>query len=250
MSAGLLLTGCGVLTSGPSPTSTYTDAAGATIVVDWTDYPAHAGQGGEAMLGAPDQDGLEEPARELIEQLRTAVEQESGLALVPSEAEQSWFGDDDWHPQTGNGYGGESMLTTVNCCELQSDGVPAPARWDAVIDAASRVTTDAGLGAFVLDSETMDAEYRDRYCTIPDGGCWHVSASVFDGYQWVYLTIQDTSLDPSGDAAAEAEEFGWPLASIALGYGATVVRAGESADFARAMEPFLGLERPEQTTSD
>lgn len=244
----LLLTGC--IGQAPSPSSTYTDESGQTVVADWMDYPAHAGTDGDVLLDAPDQTQLEQPARELIEQIRTAVEKESGIALSPSEPEQSWFDADDWHPHTGNGYGGDSMLITVNCCELQSDDVPPRARWGDLIVAANRAAVDAGLGSFVLDRDAMGSEYRDKYCNRPGGECWSVSATVYDGYQWVYLTIQDASLDPSGNAAKEAEDVGWPTASIAIGYGATVVRAGESAAYAQAMEPFLGLERPDGTTSD
>lgn len=252
----VLLTGCGALA--PAPSTTYTDASGATVTVDWADYPAHAGMDGEARLGRPDQRQLEASARTLVGDIRDAIEQSAGVAMTASKPEATWFGEEDWFPQAGNGYGGESMLVTVNCCDLVSEGIPDPSRWPAVIDAVSEVTRDAGLGPLRLahESEAMAAdpawreEHRATYCTMPDGGCWQWSADASDDVAWVHVLIQDTALDPTGDAAREAEELGWPAASISVGYGATVVRAGMTEDFERAMAPFRGLDRPEATTSD
>lgn len=254
----LLLTGCGALPPAPSPTTTHTDASGEVVTVDWADYPAHAGNDGEALLGRADQSELEPGVRELMARLRAEIERASGLELEPLEPESSWFDDENWFPQTGNGYGGESMLITINCCELSADRVPDTARWRAILDAASRVTEDAGLGPLVLDieSEAMAAEpswerdYRERYCNAAGGECWLWSASAFDGVQWVYLTIRDGALDRTGDAAREAEEYDRLLAGIDVAYGATVVRAGMADEFARAIAPFVGLDLPDATTSD
>ena len=242
------VSGCGIFVPEPAPMSTVHNAAGERIVISWEDYPAHAGVDGERLLGALDAAELEAPARELMDAVRAAVHDESGLPLHPLTPPTEWFDAENWYPQAGNGYGGESMLTTVNCCDLQSDSVPPQDQWDAVFEAASDITVDAGLGELVEDA--VDDEYRERYCTGPGGSCWLRSMTAYDGYQWIFVTIQDTTLDPTGAAAREAEEMGWPLASIAIGYGATVVDAGRSDDFAAAMAPFVGLERPDATTSD
>ncbi|GAA1853688.1 hypothetical protein ACFQZV_04985 [Microbacterium koreense] len=244
-----LLTGCGILASQPAPTSTVRSADGESVVISWEDYPAHAGVDGERLLGAPDAAELEGPARGVMDAVRGAVQDESGVPLHPLTPTTEWFGIDDWFPQQGNGYGGDSMLTSVNCCDLQSDAVPTPDRWDAVFAAANAALVEAGLGALTED-QALDDEYRDTYCTGAGGTCWLRSMTAYDGYQWVFVTIQDTTLDPTGDAAREAEEMGWPLASIAVGYGATVVDAGRSDEFAAAIAPFVGLERPDATTSD
>ncbi|WP_010204346.1 hypothetical protein [Salinibacterium sp. PAMC 21357] len=111
----LLLSGCSLLGFEPSPTTTYTDETGAEVTVDWVNYPAYEGIDGEKLIGFPDQAELEPAARELVEQLRVAIVDSSGLAMTSSEPESDWFGDKNWYPQSGNGYGGESMLTTVNC---------------------------------------------------------------------------------------------------------------------------------------
>ena len=239
----MLLTGCSALAASPSPTTSYTDDSGKTVTVDWADYPAHAGQDGEALLEYPDQAELEPAARELMNQLRTAIAYSSGFELKPAQPQDEWFSDDSWHPQVGNGYGGDSLLTTVNCCELTSDGIPDPDQWQMVLDAASEITRDAGLGRFVRDESLEE-------CAGTDEQCWVWSATATDGVQWVYLSIQDRSLDPTGDASREADKFNWPLTSIGISYGATIVKAGSIDDYRAAMRPFLGLERPDATTSD
>lgn len=150
------------------------------------------------------------------------------------------------------------MLITVNCCESATDGVPRPAQWQTVLDAASEVTVAAGLGPLVLeqDSEEMNIdtdwqkEYRDRYCTREGGECWLWNARVYDGMQWVDFAIQDALLDPTGAAATWAENADGQYDNIRVSYGATVVRSGKSEEYARAIEPFLGLTLPAATTSD
>ena len=252
------LTGCSAFGVAPSPTTTYTDAQGEEITVDWADYPASAGQDGEALVGRSDQTALEPEARVLIANLQAAIEDASGLEMTAAKSEDVWFSDEHWFPQPGNGYGGESMLITVNCCELATDGVPGPSQWQAVLDAASEVTRAAGLGPLVLeqDAKSMNIDpngqkdYRDRYCNLEGGECWLWNARVHDGVQWVDFAIQDAALDPTGTAATWTENADGQLDNIRLSYGATVVRSGKSEEYARAIEPFLGLTLPASTTSD
>lgn len=253
-----LMTGCGVLWSVPSPTSTYTDESGATVTVDWKDYPAQEGIEGADLVGAPDQAQLEAPARELVQELRDAIEDSSGLVLVPAEPEAGWFGADDWFEEEGNGYGGESLLVSVNCCTLRSDRAPDPARWRAVLDAASKVTEEAGLSTLQLEHESeqmaadpaWEKEHREQFCNLPDGSCWYWAATAYDGSQWVSFTVQDASLDPTGDGVRDAAEYDEPPAYVAIDYGATVVQAGRSAEYERALAPFAGLDQPAATSSD
>lgn len=68
-----LLTGCRALGTKPSPTTFYTVVSGTVVNGDWVDYPAHAGNDGEALSGYPDQGEQEPVARELVEQVRAAI---------------------------------------------------------------------------------------------------------------------------------------------------------------------------------
>lgn len=234
------LTGCGVFLPSPPPVTTHVGDSGEEVTLEWVDYPAHAGIDGTQLIDYPDQAELEPVARALLDNLRISMQ--SAGARLTSDAEADWFGDANWFPQAGNGYGGSSLLTTVNCCGLQADAVPAPEEWSTLIDAASAAVARHGLGEFVIDTyaESCSGEV----------GCWLWTATATDGVQWVYMSIQDADLDGTGEAAREVEQYGWPAQQITLSYGATVVRAGEKAAFAEAIAPFLGQPLPEGTTSD
>lgn len=240
----LSLAGCAGLLDKPSPRSSTVNAEGEPVVVDWVDYPAEAGNDGDLLLAAPGQDRIEAPTRALMGRLRDAIERASGLTMTPLSDESSWFADENWFTHSGNGYGGESMLVTVNCCALSTDDAPDPRQWAAVSAAVSAVTRAAGLGALT------PTPLEDTYCNLPDGSCWLWAADVFDGYQWITLSIQDARLDPTGDALREAEAAGRPAASIGVDYGATTVRSGMAAEYAAAIAPFAGLTRPAPTSSD
>ena len=112
-----------------------------------------------------------------------------------------------------------------------------------MLDAASETAKDAGLGPFVRDD-------LPEYCVGRQDQCWFQSATATDGVQWVYLILEDRTLDASGDASREADRLDLPMAGIAIGYGATVVQAGRAVDYRVSMQPFAGLDRSVASTSD
>lgn len=169
-----VLTGCAALGQTPSPTTTHTDASGETVLAEWVNYPAHAYHDGEALKSYPDQTELPPVAADIIRSIGNTISDVSGIELVATAAESTWFSDNNWHAQVGNGYGGESMLITINCCEHTSDVAPDRAKWQAVLDAASRAAEHAGLGPFIVD------EQAER-CAAADEDCWIVGATANDG---------------------------------------------------------------------
>jgi hypothetical protein len=256
--AALVLSGCGLLVNGPPPTSTYEGADGKAVVVSWEDYPGEAGLDSSENLAAPDRDALEPVARELMAELREVIEDAAGVALEPLTAEATWFADENWYVAEGNGYGGESMLTTLNCCDLQAAEVPPADQWQEVLDAASEVTERHGLGPLVPEyrSEPMRAEpswlaeHEKQYCNGVRDECWAWFATAYGDGQWVSFAMIDRARDKSGAAAKDAEQFDAPLATTGVSYGATVIDSGRRAEFEAALEPFVGLDQPEPTTSD
>lgn len=210
--------------------------------VSWENYPAHAGQDGDVLVDYPDQAEIAPSATATMTLIAGAIEAQTGVPLVAIDSESSWFSEDNWHPQLGNGYGGKSMLTTVNCCELASETAPSQSEWAGIITAASAAAVEAGLGSFVIDD-------NGELCTLGEE-CWIMSAFATDGVQWVGLTIWNRAMDLTGEAEKEAEKFGWPIELVSIRYGATVVQAGQKAVFADAMQDFIGLDRPDATTSD
>lgn len=247
-----------VLIPTPSPKSTVPGPSGSPVVLDWKDYPAREGIDGEDLLGAPDRAQLETPARALMADLVTALARVSDSRVVSVEPQAGWFKDDNWFKDDGNGYGGQSMLVSLNCCEVETTHVPDRSRWRAVVDALSDVTADAGMGRITADYDSrgrstdpeLAEEYLKQYCNLPGGACWVWSGSLYDGYQWVDLTIQDGTLDPTGTAARDARTEKQPVAFISIDYGATVVQTGRKRAYERALAPFRGLTRPAATSSD
>lgn len=250
------VTGCSAIWPVPSPTTAYTGAQGETITVDWADYPGQAGVDGEALLGHADQSTLEPKVRALLRELQAAVADASGLELNPVSPEQEWFSDENWYLHEDNGYGGESLLVTLSCCDLATDAAPEPHKWQSVFDAVSEVTVTAGLGPIVRKqySAEMEADptwrqdYLDTACNLDGGECWMWSGSTYNGVHRVDFSIQDASLDPAragSDGAANPDSW---VDYIHISYGAIVVRSGKSAEYERAIQPFVGLEQPAATT--
>lgn len=256
--SALALAGCGVLGNQPSPVSTYVGADGEQVTVDWADYPGEAGQDSEALRAGPDQDEIVPLATDLVNRVRAAVELEADTRLIPTRDESEWFGEESWFSASGNGYGGETMLVTVNCCELQSGSAPATDRWRGLVDAVSAVTEEYGLGPVVLQHEApellADERWRDEYardyCNGAGGRCWLWSGTAYANGQWLSFSIQDARLDTTGAAMEDAEEFDWPVASVSVSFGATTIASGRRDDFERAFAPFEGLDKPDATTSD
>ncbi|MGZ0712393.1 hypothetical protein ACWPKO_29055 (plasmid) [Coraliomargarita sp. W4R53] len=261
MLAGALVAasaGCGVLWNEPSPTTTYQSADGEDVVVNWVDYPAEAGVDAAEIVKAPDRDEIEPLVRELMADLRAAIDEAAEVSLASVAPEQEWFADANWHTSSGNGYGGESMLVTLNCCDLQTDTAPPAQRWDAVLAAASNVTEQHGLGPIVLDHDSAAmraepawlAEHEEQYCNGTSDDCWAWFGSAIGNGQWIWLSVMDGTRDATGQAAQDADSFDDPIASVGVSYGATVIDSDRRAEFERALKPFVGLELPEPTASD
>ncbi|MGO3887001.1 MAG: hypothetical protein ACTJHU_11960, partial [Mycetocola sp.] len=116
-----LLTACA-----PSPTSTTTNSDGNTTTVDWADYPAHAGIPANDILILPRSDAVEARAEQLIGDAQAALRADYGITGWIAEQDDGWF------PQEGNGYGGESLLTTFNSASYEVNVTIPVSRWDSV----------------------------------------------------------------------------------------------------------------------
>ena len=107
-----------------SPTSTYTNADGQSITVDWKDYPVHAGTLSEDILAAPAKEDAEGVSEAMLTEIVTALDAEFGLQWAAS-------GESGWFPSNGNGYGGKSLTTTWNSVSWNSRTAPAEtADWE------------------------------------------------------------------------------------------------------------------------
>lgn len=244
----VMITGCSA-----SPTTTVTRDDGSTVTVNWADYPGSADHDTEAVLAAPHEDEVEPLVDALFADIQEALDSEFELAW-------SITGDEGWYPTSGNGYGGESILTTYNSQSLETDSVPSStADWQIIIDRLSQVTESHGLGPVILDHDTVSpaedpevwrSDFTDRFGTDDPNKFWMWNASASRNSQWLWVTVVDVDRDPTGKAAEEFDADENTGHMIGLFYGATTIRDDGRNAFIRALEPFEGLEKPPASQSD
>ncbi|PPK98335.1 hypothetical protein CLV92_10130 [Kineococcus xinjiangensis] len=245
--AAALLTGCTT-----SPTTTYTDAAGREVTVDWADYPGHAGLDADDALAAPPQEEAERVADALLADLQAALAERHGLELAPHGDDAGWF------PSGGNGYGGSSAYVTYNSAQRRTGDLPDDPRvWRGVVETVSEITREHGLGPVLLDHEQtghawQQDERRERErssgTTDPDG-FWAWDGVARDGAQWLSLDLTDVTRHVDPRRVEDRRELGLPLRSVVLFYGVTTIADEHRDTFRQRLEPFRGLERPAATHS-
>lgn len=235
------------------PTSTIVTDSGEEKTISWADYPGHAGTDAEDVLAAPTPEQTEHRGQAIIGEIEALLSRDHGF---------QWSTDGDaadWYPQTGNGYGGESLLVTYNSEPRSSDGVPdGPDAWREVLADIDDVLAGHGLDPVILEHESSpyldDAQWQEelqqRFGSTDPDEYWQWNATSYSDSQWLNVTLTDTSKDVTGRAADEARQHGWPLRAVGLSFGATTVSAEQRDEFRRALEPFRGLDKPEPTTSD
>jgi len=224
----VLLVGCAV-----SPTTTYRDASGATVTVDWADYPAQAWTAAEDILAGPSVE--ETPARErsIVADVAQAVSAEFGTGSPVLHGEGAWY------PSSGNGYGGQSMLVTFNSGEWRIDATIPPEHWERVLDAIAAALAPWGL----VPQVPVDPEDEITRSTT----MWFVDF-IADGPEWLAVTVGDARLDAAEERIATAN--GWLVAGVTLSYGITTISESDRETFRDRSAPFAGLTRPAETHSD
>lgn len=223
------------------PTTTYTDASGQAVTVDWKDFPVHAGTLPEDVLAAPVKEDAEAVSEAILTEVKTALDAEFGLEWAAS-------GESGWYPSQGNGYGGKSMTTTWNSVSWSSKTAPAETvDWERTLDIVSGITKAHGLGPVKLSPVADDPQ---KYgITDPKQLYWWVGTAYADS-QWLSLAVVNVDRDSTGEAAKEYASTGLPPRSISIDYGVTTVAQADRAALETALAPFSGLTRPEPTTSD
>lgn len=213
----------------PSPTSKTTDAEGNTVTVDWVDYPASAGMPANDVLILPSAEEVEARADQLIGEVQDTLEAEYGITGWTTQNEAGWY------PQEGNGYGGESLLTTYNSASHEAEVKIPIEHWDAVIETVGEIAERYEIADEA--SDTYFAEYPEWM----RGGSFHRGTEFFDVF------IQDDTLNPDHDADERNDGLAM---GVSLFYGITTISETDRAEFVRRATPFEGLKLPEATTSD
>ncbi len=231
-----------VLTPEPAPTTTYETAQGEEVTVSWEDYPAHAGTAAEDALAAP----AESEIADRWASLQNGIE----TRLTPWDLDFAPVSEEGWHPELGNGYGGDSRLVHYNSEEQVATGIPRREDWPEVIELVDEVLADHGIAPLRLDGvDGQDDSWliEQHGSTDPDEWSTRSGWAYSDG-EWLSMTIWDDALFP-GDGEPETDALRGPH-GVSFSYGATTVADDERAAFEREIEPFRGLEPPFGTTSD
>ncbi len=237
---------------GPAPTTTYSNAAGQEVTVNWKDYPGPSGVESEDILAAPTVEDADAVGNKIMTDFKTALTDEFGLAW-------SAEGEPAWYTSSGNGYGGEAMTSTLNSEIWHSNTVSSSTTdWLRIIDIANTITQAQGLGTLILEHErypfrdgsALEKEMLERYGTTDPQQIYEWHGFAYGASQWLSVNIHHAGRDPRGKAAQEFRELGLPEATVSVSYGATTVFAADLPAFKEALKPFAGLEHPEPTTSD
>lgn len=250
LSASLLLAGLAACT--PLPSTTYTNASGQQVTVNWRDFPGPAGVDPHAILAAPVKEDAEAAGAQLLLNIKTALSQEFGVAW------DSW-GEPSWHAPNGNGFGGKTTSTTYNSVRWFSDTAPATtADWDRIVEIINGYSQAQGLGKVVLEHKrgyyrqipSSDKDLLERFGTTDRREAYVWFGNAYGSSQWLSVEIHHAGRDPRGKAATEYQDLKQPAASISLDYGVTTLPRDDVAAFKKALEPFAGLEQPAATTSN
>lgn len=216
-----------------SPETSYVDASGERVTVNWRDYPATSWIGAEAVLAAPSAEETPERSERLLADLRKALDAEFPI----SEWSACCFGEGpaEWFPMDSNEYGGDSMLRTYNSLNWSGEAEIPRGQWDRVVTVAAEVAAEYGLDVRRHDDDLS-----------PGLELWLHEEGLSSGNdtEWLSVAVQDARLDPSGQALKDAEEYDQLVAGITLFYGITTISDEDRAEFERRAAPFAGLQRP------
>lgn len=237
-----------VALAGCSPITTVRAADGSTRTLTWAEYPGSAGIDADDVLSASDIDDIEAHAAALLDDMRDAIEEESGIRLEATSDRG------ELRDLPSNGYGGSTLLDSYNAPSLTAAEVPEDYdTWVRIYERISRLAEDAGAGPltleqdqeFIRDDPGQRAQFESDWATGVDGEYALLSAFTRQSTQFLHLTISDPTRRL---AASDEEKAGGPMMSI--DYGATIVPEEDRAEFERRLAPFVGAPKPDSSEWD
>lgn len=241
-----------VITQGVGRTTVTTDPDGIERTVYWREYPGVAGLDADDLLDGPSVEEGYATGTAMVAEIRAALTTEFGLEWAPDPSE----GNDDgpFFERVENGFGGESLLTTINAPGSQSTSVPRSwADKKRIIEIIGEVTAAYGFSDPVLDHDrdttsTEEDRVRDLGGATPETQV--IVSGVVEGPtgQWLFFDLRDLSNDLDGRFAEQLGstiEYGWEPNTVSFAYGANALLPDEHRDeFERRVQPFRGLTPP------
>jgi len=236
-------------------------ADGTTREVHWKDYPGRVDHGPNGwtevdpagLLAAPSAEEALADAQALVTALEGALSAEFGLEW-PSSARVAW----PYEPYPmQNGYGGASLLVTLNSpASLSARVDAAQLPRERALEVLAEVAGRHGYGPPVLD---FDRPWFGADEARAFGGDTLETAAIAPGLiegphgAWLAFSIEDPSRLDDPDAAHPGaadigdEESG---ARVTLAWGATLLPAAAREEFAARLRAFTDYPRPEPLISD
>lgn len=226
--------------------------AGDRVELHWAEHPGQAGTTVDEVLAAPSLEEGVDGAEAMVAEMKEAVSGRAGLRWGAPPAVQVEQG--TVFPSE-NGWGGPSLLRTVNLPAEQTTSVPRSwAEKQAVIDAIGEVSARHGWSEPALDEERWPRPEAER--VRDPGGATPAEQVLVTGMvtgphgQWLEFTFTDLSKDDAEGTVAErlsvSTDAGWEPESVTLAYGANgLLPAADRAEFERRAAPFAGQPLPD-----
>lgn len=235
--------------------SSPTAAAEAPVAVtkaplDWATYPGRADTDPDEILAGPNAEQVDAVSNTVLAGIETRLTTDFGLQWTDVVGSTGQL-----YPQSGNGYGGNSLLVTYKSTERVSlSPAETKVEWSRITGLVNDLAFENGLKFAQLtniDPKGGTAPIAGSGASTPDQK-WQWNVSATDASQWLTLTLVD--VDRAAESKATGSSTGkatdWNPRSISLTYGATTIPAADRDRFVQLLKPFDGLGRPATTIAE
>jgi hypothetical protein len=236
----------GACASTPAPAAE-APVAETTAPLDWATYPGRADTDPEEILAGPSSERIDAVSNTVLAGVETRLTTDFGLKWTDAEGLTGHLSQ-----QSGNGYGGNSLLVTFKSTErISLSPANSKVEWTRITGLVNDLAFEKGLKFAQLtniDPHGGTAPIAGSGATTPDQQ-WQWNVSATDASQWLTLTLVD--VDRAATSGSITTTTGkapdWNPRSITLTYGATTIAAADRPRFIQLLAPFDGIGRPTAT---
>lgn len=218
-----------------------------TAALDWATYPGRADTDPEEILAGPNAEQVDAVSSSVLAGIETRLTTDFGLQWTNGVGSTGQL-----YPQSGNGYGGNSLLVTFKSTDRVSlSPATTKVEWSRITGLVNDLAFADGLEFAQLtniDPSGGTAPIAGSGAATPDQQ-WQWNVSATDASQWLTLTLVDVdrAAEAKANGGATASVTDWNPRSITLTYGATTIPAADRQRFIQLLTPFDGMGRPAAT---
>lgn len=235
--------------------STPTTAAEAPVAatkaaLDWATYPGRADTDPDEILAGPSAEQVDAVSTSMLTGIENRLGTDFGLTFSDVQGSKGQL-----FPQSGNGYGGNSLLVTFkSSTRVSLSPADAKVEWTRITGLVNDLAFEKGLKFAQLtniDPKGGTAPIAGSGAATPDQQ-WQWNVSATDASQWITLTLVDVdrAAESKGADGTAAKATDWNPRSISLTYGATTIAASDRPRLIQLLKPFDGIGRPAPTTAE